>query len=184
MFCHFLTISVKFRQNFINFSQKNRKILVDRKTRMNFQWNEISFFHSAGNPPKFWRFFGEFLRSERCKGMQILYISKNAAKWAFDPYRSCRCSRERASQSLKVIQFIFSIRSSGLAEQPARRPRSPPLTCEAELADALPRIETPGNFSELVKRKVHSLQPPYYRRCWSCGSIAAALQWFSVGLRI
>jgi hypothetical protein len=61
--CHFLHISVKFRQNFINISPKNRK--VHRKTRTK---NEISFSFRQ----KCGRFFAEILRSERCKGMQIL----------------------------------------------------------------------------------------------------------------
>jgi hypothetical protein len=54
---------VKFRQNFIKISQKNRKI--HRKTRMK---NEASFSFRQ----KIGRFFAEILRSERCKGMQIL----------------------------------------------------------------------------------------------------------------
>ena len=62
-FCHFLTISVKFRQNFIKILPKNRKI--HRKTRM--KWNEFFSFRQ-----KFWRFFAEILRSERCKSMRIL----------------------------------------------------------------------------------------------------------------
>ena len=45
--------------------------------------------------------------------MQILYISKNAAKLAFGRYRSCSYNRERASQSFDVIQFILSIQSLG-----------------------------------------------------------------------
>ena len=61
--CHFLNISVKFRQNFIKFSLKNRKF--HRKMRLK---NETSFSFRQ----KFGRFFAEILRSERCKGMQIL----------------------------------------------------------------------------------------------------------------
>ena len=54
--CHFLNISVKFRQNFIKFSPKNHKL--HRKTRMK---NEISFLFRQ----KFGRFFAKILRSER-----------------------------------------------------------------------------------------------------------------------
>ena len=53
-FCHFLTISAKFRKIFIKFSPKNRRF--HRKTRMK---NEISFSFRQ----KFGRFFAEILRS-------------------------------------------------------------------------------------------------------------------------
>ena len=63
-FCHFLNISVKFRQKFIKCSQENRKI--HRKTR--WKWNFIFSFRQ-----NFWRgVFAEILRSERCKSMKIL----------------------------------------------------------------------------------------------------------------
>ena len=62
-FCHFLTISVKFRGNFIKISPKNRKI--HRKTRMK---NEISFSFRQ----KFGRFFAEILKCKRCKNLFIL----------------------------------------------------------------------------------------------------------------
>ena len=71
--CHFLNIPVKFRQNFIKISQKNRKIR--RKTRVT---NEASFSFRQ----KIGRFFAEILRSERCKSMKILQqISKNLSIW-------------------------------------------------------------------------------------------------------
>ena len=95
---NFLFFFFFFLKFFIKFSPKNRKIHWKRRMK----WNEIFSFRQ-----KFWRFFAEILRSERCKSMKIVQISKNAAKWVFGCYRSCRYSRERASQKLRVISFMF-----------------------------------------------------------------------------
>ena len=91
---HFCKIPAIFHLNSAEKSQNSSK-------NANEKWNFI--FISA----KIWTIFAEILRSERCKSMKILKISKNVAKWLFGCYRSCRYSRERASQSLRVISFIL-----------------------------------------------------------------------------
>ena len=53
------------------------------------------------------RKFAEILRSERCKNMSILEISSRAFERIFTCLNRLRYNRERASQSLEVIQFIL-----------------------------------------------------------------------------
>ena len=55
---------------------------------------------------------------QRCKGLQILLIKKNAAKCVFSRYRSCRYSRERASQNVGwFIRLFSSLLTSNSAAQ-------------------------------------------------------------------
>ena len=89
----------------------------------------------------------DFFSLERCKGLQILQISKNAAKCAFSRYRSCRYSRERASQTFEVLHFIFSIisllRSRNSAGSDERSAAIAPMLDLAQLSNHL----TEGSFS-------------------------------------
>ena len=86
------------RKNSSNFSRKIAKFIEKREWKMKFH------FHSAkildGFLLKFWDLSG-------AKVWKSCRISKNTAKWVFGCYRSCRYSRERSSQNLKVISFIF-----------------------------------------------------------------------------
>ena len=53
----------------------------------------------------------EIVRSERCKRMSILQILSRAFQRTFNCKNRRRYSRERASQSLEVIQFNYSFAS-------------------------------------------------------------------------
>ena len=70
---------------------------------MNFAKILKIFVKNCGKMPNLLVTFAEILRFERCKGMQIMKISKDAAKCVFSRYRSCRYSRERAVQSFAEV---------------------------------------------------------------------------------
>ena len=90
----------------------------------NFSQKSSTFFFT---PPKGLTFFCwifEIWAVQKYENLVNLEKSfKHAAKWVFGCYRSCRYSRERASQSLRVISFHFSfvsLRTSHLIARPRR----------------------------------------------------------------
>ena len=82
-------------------SEKLSSGSVRKTTILSKQWQHLRT--SQQQPPKKWRLSSEFLKLERCKRMQILWISKYAAKCVLVHYYSFRYSRERVLQIFLYI---------------------------------------------------------------------------------
>ena len=117
MFRIFIALFLKISRHFDDFviswtflwnsgkisSTSRRKIAEIIEKR---EWKTKFHFHSGKNLDGFLLKFWDLSGAKECKSCRSRKI-KNAAKWLFGCYRSCPYSRERASQSLRVISFIF-----------------------------------------------------------------------------
>ena len=91
---------------------------------------------------------------ERCKRIDILYISKNAEKCAYSRYLRRRYSRERASQSLEVIQIILSFASLGNARVELSANRQELAEVVQYIADLRPSCDDiRSTFEERQRRR-------------------------------
>ena len=85
-FCHFLECSAKSREKIIKiwpeFDENCRKIMIFCR-------------NSNKNSREVWRIFASILNWERCEGVWILMILKNAKNLVFGCKNRLRCRRER-----------------------------------------------------------------------------------------